>query len=394
MKRLGAAVCIAMSSFCSRVDAVVAQAPPLWNGLSSGAHDVGFRRSWGLDNTRVWSRSPAIDSIDGVISRPMRVDVWYPASCGGEERMRFERYVRMPAPAEEFEDLVFLTRRWDEYSYRGLVEDSTSFDRLMAAQTAACADAAPARDRFPLVLYSGGWFNRAPDNTILFEYLASHGFVVATVPQLNPGLWTHDFRSDASSVENQVRDLEFALGLLAANPMVDRRRVAAMGYSTGGDVALLLQGRNALVDVVVGLDASWTLGSNNDVASSPFFETTRHRVPILVARRPTSADGHADDVLDSLSGAPRVVVEIPGSDHGTFSDDPAQRYLLGTDSAQHVATHRTMSQTVLEFLRATLSRAERFDGAALARAYRERGLAGTFRPAEPNGVGESPRATP
>lgn len=116
--------------------------------------------------------------------------------------MRFDHYVRVPAHSEEFEDLAFLTRRWDEYSYGGLAEDSTSFDRLMAVQTAACADAPSGPGRFPLVLYSGGWFNRAPDNTILFEHLASHGFVVASVPQLNPGL---------RSVQRAHRSI-FALG--------------------------------------------------------------------------------------------------------------------------------------------------------------------------------------
>ena len=382
--RLGA--CLAIVGLCSHPGRADAQAPPLWNGLSPGAHDVGFRRLWGFDDTRVWPRSRAIDSLDGVISRPMRVDVWYPASCGRQQRMPLESYARMEAPDEVFEDLVFLTRRWDEYSYRGLAGDSTLFDRLMATQTAACPEAPPAPGRFPLVLYSGGWFNRAPDNTILAEYLASHGFVVASVPQLNPGLWTYNFQSDAPSVENQVRDLEFALGLLAAHAMVDRRHIASMGYSTGGDVALLLQGRSVLVMAVIGLDASWSLGPNNDVVSSPFFQPARHRVPVLAARRPIRGMRQADEVLDSLSFAPRVVVEIPGSDHGSFSDDPAQRHLLGTDRAEHVATHRIVAHTVLEFLRVMLEGRERFDGAALAKSYRDRGLVGTFRPPVPEPV--------
>jgi dienelactone hydrolase len=383
-----------MIGLCSQPTGAFAQAPPLWNDLAPGAYDVGFRRHWELDETRVWPRSAALDSVAGTVSRPMRVDVWYPASCARAQRMQFERYVRMEAPDAAFEDLAFLTRRWDEYSYRGLAGDSARFDQMMATPTAACADAPPSPGRFPLVLYSGGWFNRAPDNTILAEYLASHGFVVASVPQLNPGLWTYDFRSDAASVENQVRDLEFALGILAASPMVDRRAIAAMGYSTGGDVALLLQGRNVLVRAVVGLDASWSLGSNNDVAGSNFFEGTHHRVPMLVARRPSQGLLGADAVLDSLTLAPRVVVEIPGSDHGSFSDDPAQRYLLDMDSAGHVATHGMVARAVLEFLRVALDRRAAFDGAALARLLGDRGMAAAFLPPASDSAGEVPQEKP
>jgi len=205
---------------------------------------------------------------------------------------------------------------------------------------------------------------------------------VATVPQLNPGLWTFNFRSDAPSVENQVRDLESALAVLIEEPFVDRRRVAAMGYSTGGDVALLLQGRNPLFDAVVGLDASWSLGPGNDVSDSPFFLSAQHRVPILTARRPTKEGTGANMVLDSLTAAPRVVVEVPSSDHGSFSDDPPQRRFLGQPgTADQKDIHGLVAQTVLSFLQSTLGKAGSFDGAGVSQHYQARGLPSTFFPA-------------
>jgi dienelactone hydrolase len=359
-----------------------AQSRPLWGSLEPGDYDVGFRRLWDADRARIWPRSAALDSLEGNIARPIRVDVWYPAECDGAQPMPLGGYVNIDSPGPVFDDLVFLTHRWDEYSYRGLAEDSTSYDRLMSTETAACFGATAAPGRFPVVVYSAGWFNRAPDNTIIAEFLASHGFVVAAVPQLNPGLWTYNFRSDAQSVENQVRDLEVALALLSEQSFVDRRRVAAMGYSTGGDVALLLQGRSPLVDAVVGLDASWSLGPGNDVSGSPFFVPARHRVPILVARRPTEEGTGANAVLDSLTAAPRVVVEVPGSDHGSFSDDPAQRRMVGTDTAEHQATQVAVARTVLSFLRATLEQVGSFDGAELSRQYGARGLPSIFLAAE------------
>ncbi len=369
-----------------------AQERPLWGDLEPGEHGVGFRRLWDVDRTRIWPRSPAVDSLEGNIARPIRVDIWYPAECTGTQPMSLGNYLNMDSPSPAFDDLVFLTHRWDEYSYRSLAEDSTSYDRLLSTETAACLEATASLGRFPIILYSAGWFNRAPDNTIVAEYLASHGFVVATVPQLNPGLWTFDFRSDAPSIENQMRDLEVALAVLIDEPFVDRTRIAVMGYSTGGDVALLLQGRNPLVDAVVGLDASWSLGPENDVAGSPFFVPAQHDVPILVVRRPTEDRTEPDTVLDSLTVAPRVVVVVPGSDHGSFSDDPAQRRLLGNGPDKHEELHAEVARVVLRFLRTTLEARGSFNGAELARHYEARGLRATFLPAVQKGeIGGSER---
>lgn len=358
-----------------------AQPRPLWGRLEPGTYEVGFRRVWTLDRSRIWPRSSNLDSLKGNVARPIRIDVWYPAKCVDRQRVRLRNYLNMEPPGADFEDLVFLTHRWDEYSYRGLVnKDSTAFDRLMNAETAVCSSATAAPGRFPLVMYSAGWFNRAPDNTILAEFLATHGFVVATVPQLNPGLWTFNFRSDARSVENQVRDLEVAIGKLVDEPFVNRTHIAAMGYSTGGDVALLLQGRNPLIDAVVGLDASWTLGSDNDVLSSPFFTAEVHSVPILAARRPPQEDAGANAVLDVLTAAPRIVVDIPGADHGSFSDDPGERRLLGTDTEEHQNTHALVAKTVVGFLRAAFVDGDVFNGKELTEQYRAGGLRASFVP--------------
>lgn len=294
--------------------------------------------------------------------------------------MPLREYVFMDAPSPKFQDLVFLTTRWDEYSYRGLAEDSTAFDKLMSVKTAACKNARPATGRFPLVLYSAGWFNRSPDNTILAEFLASHGFVVATVPQLNPGLWTFNFSSDAMSVENQIRDLEYVVGMLSEKSYVDRRSIASMGYSTGGDVALLLQGRNPLIDAVVGLDASWTISNNNDVIESQFFSPEQHTAPILAIRRPTEDSSSANDILDSLQLSPRIIAEIPGGNHGSFSDDPSQRRILGIQSTSHYSTHGMIAHTVLDFLKSKLSSSD-LSNSDLVQRFQDRGLDSHYREA-------------
>lgn len=361
-----------------------AQEKPLWSVSSAGPHEVGFKRLWKLDETRVWPRSASIHSAQGEVSRPIRIDVWYPATCEDHPPMPLRRYLEMESPGPAFDDLVFLTHQWDEYSYRGLAPDSTEFDRLMDTRTAACFGASGMPGPFPLIVYSAGWYNRTPDNTVLAEFLASHGFVVAAVPQTNPGLWTFDFTSDAASVEAQVRDLEVTVAALTSDAMVDRRRVIAMGYSTGGDVALLLQTRNPLIDAVIGLDASWSLGPDNDVGESPFFGPDKNTVPILAVRRPRD-DAESDHVLERLMRAPRVVVEVPGSDHGSFGDDNIQRYHLGERKPEYVEAHAAVLTTVLSFLKALRSGDARLEVDALIERLRSHGLDAEYRPPEASG---------
>lgn len=337
---------------------------PLWNGLDSGAHGVGFIRWWELDRTRVWGRSPFLERASGEVARPVRVDLWYPVEARDCERMPFEVYHRAEAPDSNAATASALIREWDARSYRGLTGSDEAYARLMRMPTAACRGAPPGTGPFPLVVYSAGWYNRSPDNAVLAEFLASHGYVVATVPQLNPGLWTYDFRSTPSAIETQMRDVEVALGAVIGRPYVDRTRVALMGYSTGGAVALLVQGRHPLVDAVVGLDPSYAGSEADDVRSSPYFGMYRNRTPILTLR-----SGHEDfvarrtgpSVLDSLHLADRLTADVGRGVHGDFSDDVMIEAALGLDRSgeprpteEGLAAYRSTARAVREFLDATL----------------------------------------
>src|SRR5947208_3517765 len=63
---------------------------------------------------------------------------------------------------------------------------SEIFAKLCSTPVAAVRNARPASGRFPLVLYAGGLGSRADANVELGEYLASHGYITATVAQLGP----------------------------------------------------------------------------------------------------------------------------------------------------------------------------------------------------------------
>ncbi len=307
------------------------QSAVLKTGLPPGPHVVGFRHEWVADPSRVWPLSDRIDSNSGSVSRHLRVDVWYPAAVGvGCEHPRLVDFVHPVPPDSDFAKSDRWVERWDEQSYRGYAQSSkTPLEQFMAVRTMACTDARPLDGPFPLVVYSGGWYNRSPDNAALAEYLAGHGYVVAEVPLLGDGLWTGDLTSNAAAIETQMRDVETALGALIALPWVDRTRVAMAGYSSGGIVALLLEGRNPLIDVVVGLDPSYG-GDADKVFGSPYFDMERSRKPLLTLRsgneRYLSRERSA--VIDSMHLADRYTADVGRASHGDFSDDVVIESLL------------------------------------------------------------------
>jgi hypothetical protein len=195
--------------------------------------------------------------------------------------------------------------------------------RLFRTPVAARKDAAPASGRFPLILYSGGLGSRADANVELGEYLASHGFVVATVPQLGSIPDKLGLGGSPSEVDLHVLDLEVALNELRHEPNVDTRDLAVIGHSAGGIVALDLAMRIPEVRAVVGLDGSYGFrGGLERLKSLRDFHPETLRVPILDLRRADGVQGaHVDlSALQSIKCSDRTIVTFSRMFHGDFTE--------------------------------------------------------------------------
>lgn len=299
------------------------QPPQLATGLRPGPFQVGFHREWITDPSRVWAQGGHLGEPTGAAVRPLRVDVWYPSDPKDCRRMTIREFLYAKPPDPYFAAANAYVQKWDEDSLRGFAKSQNiAFDRILSPETAACAEAPVRAGRYPLVVYSGGWYNRSPDNVALAEYLVSFGYVVAEVPLFGAGLWTGDLSSNPVAVETQVRDVEAAIGALIEHDWVDRTHVAAMGYSTGGIVALILGGRHPLVSAVVGLDPSY--GSDpSKVLGSPLFQADAFRVPVLTLRsgHPSYLTPDRSAVLTALPSSDRYTADVGRSTHADFGDD-------------------------------------------------------------------------
>jgi dienelactone hydrolase len=258
---------------------------PLSGELPAGPYAVGFRTVYRFDRTRTWRvtrgyEKPFAPDSQG---RPVRVSVWYPAVRDARPRqLRFESYVN-PGGPREFAALnaVLELREKASSVYRDRWAD------VLRTFVNAYADATPARGRFPLVLYAAALDSTATTEVfVAAEFLASHGYVVATVPVLGPTSDETEQGQKTADRERVVQDLEFAWSVVRGLPEVDETKVGVFGKSIGGVEALILAMRNANVSAVAGLDATYGFkGLEKILSDMPDFAPRRMRAAFLDIRR-------------------------------------------------------------------------------------------------------------
>jgi dienelactone hydrolase len=300
-----------------------AQSSLLWDHLPPGRFSAGFRYVEHLDTSRVWKddvlASPTLAGLPHY--RPIRISIWYPASGPGR-MLHYRDYVSYPALRPAFRDFEgLLSTRDTGYlsSFTGGAELETK--KLLGLQMGASLHAPVAHGRFPLVLYFMGLNDLSSSNVVLWEYLASQGFVVVSVPQLGATSSSVDLGLSQADIETQIRDMEEALSVAEKLPFVDSRRVVTVGHSIGGIAALLLAMRNPDTKGAVALDGSF---GNSRFASlllqSPFFRDESLNKPFLDLRR--SVPEYDGTALEKLSFSDRYSLQFAGVEHGDFTTTP------------------------------------------------------------------------
>ena len=287
----------------------------LWDGLQSGPHKVGYRLIRVTDPTR---------SFPGESGRPVEMRVWYPATpAANAQRMTYARYFDARADSGRArtvttEDIIERTRGLHRFVLQryGGADTAGLHARLFATRTAAYANALPARGPFPLVLYGGGANQGLDENTVLWEFLASHGYVVVAVPTV--GVRTSVINVDAAGLEAEARDMEVALGVMRRFASADARKLATMGFSWGGAAALIVGMRQPDADAVVALDPSLVAPRFHPVIRrSPNFEDANLTIPILHVH--ARAPGISMELVDQLRYSNRTYLELEGMDHIDFN---------------------------------------------------------------------------
>ncbi|HET6898488.1 MAG TPA: dienelactone hydrolase family protein [Vicinamibacteria bacterium] len=331
------------------VSALAAGPAPL--ALDPGPHSVGFR----VFNHRDASRRLADGSL-----RPVQVSVWYPATDRASgPTVTYRDYVLVAARAKTLAPLSADGERQALEGYRAFLGrngvPASGVDEWLAAPMLAHPDAPSAAGRYPVVLVGQGMGGAVQDQAALGESLASHGYVVATTP--SPVRLGTKMESEAdvpAMAEEQARDLEVALAVVAPRGVADPTQVAVIGYSFGARPALLLAGRHPSWRALVSLDGGIGSAEAKGWLAPRALDRGALHVPILHVYEEEDENARPDfELLSSLVHAPRTLARAAGLRHLdfiTFGLASATLPALGGADSRRAATLRAVFALTRGFL--------------------------------------------
>jgi pimeloyl-ACP methyl ester carboxylesterase len=314
---LGSATLV-LATLC--ISPALAGNPALWGELAAGDHEVGFRLLEEHDRSRSIRVTGATPEVQ---PRPVRIYLWYPAKAAPAARpMSFGDYAAL-AEADVWPSTVLAQARERlSFSRRPLSQSLSAehLEELLAQPVRAVAEAVPGDGLFPLILIGQGLYYESPiAHAILGEYLASHGFVVATCPLVG----THSplVSLDVTDLETQVRDLELVLSRVRALHWVSPHRLGLLGFDMGGMACLIMAMRNPDTDALVSLETSILFPDLIIPSASPHHDPKLLRAPWMHVVRTvfTEERDQTPSLFDTAVHSDRYLVTLDGGGHADFT---------------------------------------------------------------------------
>lgn len=293
---------------------------PLWGDLQPGDHGVGFRVEF-LENT---NEAGASDPS----GRVLEIMLWYPVKpdSGSQQAMRFEDYV---ARLHQFRNGYTAAElaEWLSVAVTGNPHGLSAQDaaEILHGSMAAVQNAPEADASFPLVLWTMRHETMAAQS-VLSEYLASHGFVVAFVRYRDMPLplpWTIDTLEEKQRMFSvALRDLEFGLAEIGEYRNVDASHVAIMNWSYAAEASPRLQAKNSNVKIVIGLSSNPLSSTGVFLGSKAGAELSIEdlTVPYVIMSERIGSDGKersVPEILGSLRAA--YYLRYEELSHGNFN---------------------------------------------------------------------------
>jgi hypothetical protein len=334
---------------------------PLWGGLKPGPHGIGFRTVEKYDWSRTYGEKMDYFGapMPGETARPIQICIWYPAvTTGNETAMVYGEYA-YPFPEDDsFHDLLANLQARETQLIQGLTGGDHGFVMdLINVEMAAVRDATPAEGSFPLLIYHPNIESSYCDNFILCEYLASHGFIVATTHPLGTSRFTPGL--DQADIETVIGDREFVAAYMHQYPHVDTSKLGLFGFGSGGFTALLTQMRNSRVDAVADLGGSLVFPDVLDtIRQNPYYNEMRMQVPVMELHN--NVDFAPDlSLIDALRYGPRYRYLVSGQQYFGFCSIGNIRNLMpdSTGAVSNVSNpgHEAVCRYVMNFFKAHLN---------------------------------------
>ncbi|RDY60045.1 hypothetical protein [Flagellimonas nanhaiensis] len=318
--------------------------------LAFGKYTVGFQ-SYNLYDH---SRSFSVDENGNALrvgqkrSRPIQMCVWYPARPENKTPLKYEDYFVLKAhevgEVSEF-DKETLIKNFIENEQ----VDKSRLLQELNVEMRAIKDANPeTSQKFPVVIYGPSWWSTAFENALLFEFLASHGYVIVSSPSVGPE--SREMPISRIGVETQARDMEFLLAQTHEFPNADMDKIAVAGFSLGGLSNVLMMARNKTIDAWIGMDPS-IHEAYEFFSESPYEDYSRFTKPSLFIN--TVGYMNALPFYDKLIYSDAFMVNLPKIEHTDLASQFVKLYGNPEDLEsvnKKTRAYKMVSKYILTFL--------------------------------------------
>jgi pimeloyl-ACP methyl ester carboxylesterase len=349
-----------------------AQAPLLWGGLQAGPHAVGFRLQYQLDHSREYDPEFITDTsrFPAHRPRPILIGVWYPAQKTSASQMPYRQYLDITPSAGPLASFgarlesavrhVVGTETTGHAPGAMTAAETRAFERLLATKTSAVNNAPAASGKFPIILYHPGTGGAYEDNSVLFEYLASHGYIVVSSAYPPP---------DGSSayiegnIAGSFADLDFLAAYARALPNADVNRLGVMGHSYGAWVSFAWAARvGSPARALITLDSGFEYDS---LSAGPellqlLMKENRNNIRAATLRvASTERHPHFEYLDQYLKFVPRYEASVVSLTHNDYLTHGAIRPALlpekWSDAGnERRASYDRLSEVIVNFLDASL----------------------------------------
>ncbi len=295
------------------------KSPPVWLGLEPGPYRVGYRQELRFDPTRSYD-----NPLAPLPERPILINRWYPADGSGEP-MLVDDYLDVAVHDESgFAEL--LERHVREVMANEALPDANAvanrrelLERMLAEPVLARRGAQLLPGAWPVVLYHPGLGGAFADNFVLFELLASHGYLVVSSAFVPSGEAHFAIDWDPST---SIADLDFLVHELSETGELGHEvPLAVTGHSYGAQAALIYAMQGRRVDAVISIDSTL---ENGDPEAPWFYREEKWkwfergqtiRVPSLIM---VSQYHSQTRFVDAMTESDRRLVVVPTLGHNDF----------------------------------------------------------------------------
>lgn len=334
--------------------------------LPYGAYKVGFRHYTITDSTRTYRIKNEFNNR--WIHRPIPVSIWYPARLKTESvnQLKVLDYLQILKEEEEWKNLP------DEYllDWFHYLWNTPQNKAHLSEKVKAVYNAPMLKEKFPVIVYASSYEATSIENFALFEYLASHGYIVISNP--SRGAITKELEgATPRATEAQSRDTEFILKEVHKFGNVATDKIALMGYSFGGLSNIITSMKNPNIQALISLDGSERYNYKL-LEKSPYFDLNRFNIPyihfaqkdipeeVLISDKIPSELNYQFQLYDSLQYSESHSFKFHDLTHSYFSSFGV--LFANRDKRQDksdveiMKSYRLLSQYTLQFLNSYLKR--------------------------------------